>query len=164
VLNSPSNHSDPTGQFPPSFHGDQTFRIARDVFGPKCENIARIVANADASMDSTWGQVNFFGSAWQYGGPHFPKPGQADGLVNAAIGACSATSLGKALHTVQDGYAHPRGRSGPFLHWILLSAPDAPGGAEGGAAAGATRAILQDFKDKCLPCCTGGSSTQLVAQ
>ena len=164
TFNSPSNLSDPTGQFPPSFHGGQTYRVARDVFGPKCENIAHTVADADASMDSRWGQFNFFGSAWRYGGAHFPKPGQADGLVNSAISACNPTSLGKALHTVQDGYAHPPGWSGPFLHWALLTAPDIPGGPEGAAALGITRAILQAFKDKCLPCCTGGSNSQLVAQ
>ena len=164
VLNSAPNFSDPTGQFPPGLHGNDTYRMAVDVFGPSCESQARTVAVADVSVDSVAGLFNPFGSAWNYGGPHFPKPGQAEAGINNAISACSQSGLGVALHTLQDGYAHPKGRLGPFIHMVLGPLPDYPRGSAPLAALAATRAALQAFKDKCLPCCKGGSTTQLVAQ
>jgi len=67
------------------------------------------------------------------------------------------------LHTLQDGYAHPSGPLGPLVHAITGTLYDYAGGSSGLAALGATRTALQDFKNKCLSCCTGGSNTQLVA-
>jgi RHS repeat-associated protein len=162
--NSASNLSDPTGKFPSSFHGGQTYKDALDVFGPKCQSVAQTVAAADESVDSFWGLFNPFGSAWQYGGPHFPKPGQAQTLVNDAISTCDAGGLGRALHTLQDGYAHPPGRWGPIEHIILGPLPDYPGGVNGAMAIAGTRIALEDFKNKCLTCCGGGSTMQLMAQ
>jgi RHS repeat-associated protein len=100
VSNSGPNFSDPSGQFPKSWHRNQTFRLAKDVFGPKCVEKAQTVADADASVDSFWGTFNPLGSAWQYGGPHFPAGDYGHALVNNAITTCNLNSLGKALHTV----------------------------------------------------------------
>jgi hypothetical protein len=68
-----------------------------------------------------------------------------DMLVGNAIATCNIKSLGSALHTLQDGYAHPPGPLGPLLHVITGPLYDWPGGASGAAAAGATRAALQAF-------------------
>jgi|SRR5579862_570067 len=165
VWNAVPNLSDSSGQFPTWWHHDETLKLAKDVFGPKCADKAQAVANADAAVDHPWwGLLNPLGSAWQYGGPHFPVGSNGDMLVGNAIATCNLKSLGSALHTLQDGFAHPSGPSGPLLHLITGALYDFPGGASGAAASGATRAALQAFKDKCLSCCQGGSTTQLVSQ
>lgn len=165
VRNAGSNFSDPFGQFPTWWHRDETYQLAKDVFGPKCADDAKTVAAADGGVDSPWWSLlNPVGSAWQYGGPHFPVGGYSDLLVSNAISACNLNSLGRALHSLQDAFAHPSGPLGPLLHLVTINLSDMLGGANAAAAAGATRAALQDFKDKCLPCCGGGSTTQLMAQ
>ena len=49
VADSPVDFRDPSGQFPTWWHRDQTYKLARNVFGPKCEDKARTVADADAA-------------------------------------------------------------------------------------------------------------------
>jgi RHS repeat-associated protein len=165
VWNSTPNLSDPSGQFPTWWHHDETLKLAKDVFGPKCADKAQAVADANAAVDSPWWSLlNPLGSAWQYGGPHFPIGKSGDSLVSNAIATCNPKSLGSALHTLQDGFAHPSGPLGPLLHVVTGPLYDWPGGANAAAASGATRAALQAFKDKCLTCCQGGSTSQLVSQ
>ncbi len=165
VGNSVPNFSDPSGQFPRSWHRDQTYRLARDVFGPNCADKAETVADANAAVDDLGGVINPWGSGWAYGGPHFPVPGYPDTLVDNAINTCDLDRLGRALHSLQDGYAHPPGPLGPLLHMLTGTLIyDYTGGANALAALGATRTALQDFKEKCLQCCTGGSDTRLIAQ
>ena len=165
VRNRPAVYSDPLGLFPTKWHHDSTLQLAKQIFGPKCSQQASAVADANASVDYPWwGLANPFGSAWRYGGPHFPIGNYADVLVSNAIATCNLNSLGRALHTLQDGYSHPSGPLGPALHFFTGTLFDYTGGVNGLAALGATSTALQNFKDKCLACCTGGSDTSTVAQ
>lgn len=165
VADSPVDFRDPSGQFPTWWHRDQTYKLARNVFGPKCEDKARTVADADAAVDHPWwGLLNPLGPAWRYGGPHFPIGNYGDDLVRHAISTCNLKALGGALHTLQDGFAHPSGPLGPLCHVLTGPLYGWPNGANGAAASSATTAALQEFKDKCLSCCQGGSTTQLFSQ
>jgi hypothetical protein len=51
-----------------------------------------------------------------------------------------------ALHTLQDGLAHPSGLLRPLLHVLTGSVSGWTNGENGAAATGATTAALQDFK------------------
>jgi RHS repeat-associated protein len=164
VGNRPVTFNDPLGLFPTRWHRDSTYQLAKQIFGPKCQQAATSVADANAAVDYPWwGLANPLGSAWQYGGPHFPIGNYGGVLVSNAIATCSLKSLGTALHTLQDGYSHPSGPLGPALHFFTGTLFDYTGGVNALAALGATRTALQDFKDKCLSCCNGGSDTTVVA-
>ena len=165
VWNSSTNLSDPSGNFPTPWHRDMTYNQAKEVFGSGCEDKAKSVADANAAVDYPWWSLlNPMGSAWRYGGPHFPVGDYGQSLVSNAIASCDLKSLGSGLHTMQDGYVHPSGPLGPLFHVLGGPLTDWQGGTAGIIATSATRLALQKFKDKCLSCCKGGSTSQLVAQ
>jgi RHS repeat-associated protein len=165
VSNSAPNLTDPLGFFPTRWHRGMTYQQAKEVFGPGCEDKAKIVADANEAVDHPWWSLlNPLGSAWRYGGPHFPISNYGDALVDNAIKTCNLTSLGRGLHTLQDGIVHPKGPLGPLVHVLVGPLADWTGGTEGIEATAATRVALQSFKDKCLACCKGASTTVIVAQ
>jgi hypothetical protein len=78
---------------------------------------------------------------------------------------CSLEGLGKALHTLQDAYAHSGVYANPRVHWtttilFALAGGDADTSAEANitlvdGATAMTASVLQSFKRKCLGglCC-----------
>lgn len=162
VQNRPIVLTDPLGDFPTSWHRDNTYRIASRVFGPKCQDKAKAVAEANASVDALptlRDKVLFVlgqGEGWKYGGPHFPVNDVIPdvGLENATR-TCSLHDLGTSLHTMQDSFAHFGGAWGPTLHYITGPEMDyaAVLGPVGDQALAETETWVREFKRKCLSCC-----------
>ena len=161
--NLPTLLTDPLGLFPTWYHRYITYKAALKAFGSKCQDKAKAVADANASVDAlpTWKDKLSFalgGEGWGLGGPHFPIGGYDQALLDNAVKTCNLHSLGTALHTMQDGYAHlssQLGRASVVVHYFLGPIPDyagilLPNSAE---AEGETRFWLTDFKEKCLKCC-----------
>jgi RHS repeat-associated protein len=169
VWNSAPNLSDPSGRFPTGWHHDVTLALARAVFGPKCIDKAKAVADADASVDDFGygigpGAINTMkgfsqflthgGPGWAQPGPHFPTGAMLDQLHTKAMQTCSAEALGQSLHSLQDSWAHSGWSS--FDHFTHLTAPDKAAANDAGTADAAmigTVSQLQEFKSKCLRCC-----------
>ena len=164
VRNQPTDFIDPSGMFPTSWHRNNTYQAALNIFGSNCADKAKAVADANAGVDANptfWSKIAFAfgqGSGWQYGGPHFPVT-DTDYIVplENSVKTCSLDGLGRALHTLQDSYAHWPGPLGPVLHWVTGPAMDY--GAivntewRSGPALENTADWLQQFKDSCLKCC-----------
>jgi RHS repeat-associated protein len=159
VRNMPLVFGDPSGLFPTALHRQWTYDLALAVFGFKCADKARAVADANAATDALpgfWPKIQFalfMGEGWRKGGPHFPDPNKND-LGGGALNSCSLTDLGKALHSRQDYYAH-RGAT-PLLHYLTLTTIDdlaASDPATVDAAMQDSMMLLQEFKKECLKCC-----------
>jgi RHS repeat-associated protein len=161
VGNNPSVLVDPFGLFPTSWHRNTTLRLAKEVFGPKCADNAKAVADANASVDAlpTIGsKISFlFGHyGWERGGPHFPIGDYDTVLLENAVRTCSLNGLGRALHTMQDGFAHGRSPFSPILHYLTGPAMDmmsASTTATTVAATASTYNWLRRYKDQCASCC-----------
>ncbi len=161
VNNSSTNFSDPLGEFPTSWHRDTTLKLANQVFGPKCADKAKAVADANASVDALptlRSKISFlfFHYGWEYGGPHFPIGDYDTVLLENAVKTCNLNSLGRALHTMQDGFAHGRSPLSPALHYLTGPAMDmmaASTTATTVAASASTYVWLQKYRDQCALCC-----------
>jgi RHS repeat-associated protein len=175
VFNSATMLRDPLGLFPTPWHRQVTFDLARAVFGGKCLDKARTVADADAGVDAfgygsgggVTGTVKGFfqfmtdqGEAWAQPGPHFPSRAMLEQLHNKAMSTCSLKALGEGLHSRQDAYAHSGWSSfDHYTHSFLslgLAGPDADAVSNLGwqdAAMSDTVRELSQFKSKCLGCC-----------
>jgi RHS repeat-associated protein len=169
VWNSATNLSDPLGLFPRGWHYGVTLALARAVFGPKCIDAAKAVADSDASVDnfgygigpgvknSVKGFLLFLthgGPGWAQPGPHFPTGAMLDQLHTKAMQTCSAEALGESLHSLQDSWAHSGWSS--FDHFTHLTSPDTDAANDAGTADAAmigTISQLQEFKQNCLKCC-----------
>jgi RHS repeat-associated protein len=159
-LDNPVNSADPTGLFPTDFHRDMTYDLARAIFGPKCADKAKAVADANAATDAVSGIYGYlqtglgFGEGWRKGGPHFPTSASLEASEQRALNTCSLGDLGKATHSIQDKWAHA-GWS-PRMHWFASNAPDilaTQNAATVDNAMKETVSLLMEFKSRCLNCC-----------
>jgi len=57
VFNNPVNSLDPLGLATTSWHYSITYNLGKQIFGPKCEPVARAIAAADAAVDDNGGVV-----------------------------------------------------------------------------------------------------------
>jgi RHS repeat-associated protein len=174
VFSNPVNLTDPTGLFSKGWHYKTTYDLAKATFGnrPGCEYKAHAVATANMEEDEIGGGIlskvafiSGFGGGWSRPGPHFPDDRTARGRLDHAMQNCSLEGLGKALHTLQDAYAHSGAYANPRVHWtttilFALAGGDADTSAEANitlvdGATAMTASVLQSFKRKCLGglCC-----------
>ena len=153
----------------PGQPANMTFDLARAVFGGKCLDKARQVADADAAVDdfnhgigwsvigSTIGGVQFLfhgGEGWSQPGPHFPSAAMLGQLHNNAMQSCNLRALGEFLHSLQDAWAHSSWSS--FDHYTHLDFPDKNAAHNLNLQDDAmldTIKQLQEFKSNCLNCC-----------
>jgi RHS repeat-associated protein len=170
VSNNPASAVDPLGLSGPDVHLLSTFSAANMVFGPKCEEKARIVASADEAEDDIHGLgalLQFLtgrGQAWARPGPHFPNQAILNEREKQAFDNCDPAALGRYLHSPQDFIAHSGYFSSPTVHYFVslpyVWTPYDPvdNSAEldktlSGAAWDVTVSTLQSFKSRCLKCC-----------
>lgn len=175
VSNSALNFHDPFGEFPTWWHRQVTNDLARAVFGAKCANKAKQVADSDASVDALnsgigWGPIGTViggvqflfhsGQGWSQPGPHFPSAPMLEQLHNQAMNTCSLDDLGKDLHSRQDSFAHdPYSSFDHYTHSLLsigFGGPDAGAIRNAGLVDSTmldTIRELSEFKSKCLTCC-----------
>jgi len=171
AANAPTQFNDPTGYFPTQYHYELTSNIGSEVFAPKCRGLVNIIADENAEEDATHGTWEFLqnifglGPAWEKGGAHFPSQTLMANRLNGAFSGCDAKLLGRALHSVQDSYAHSGSYAGPRVHWTTSILTYVFGGyssadhtaiindATRSGVEAETRAILVSFRDRCYKCC-----------
>jgi RHS repeat-associated protein len=167
AFNSPIVLKDPFGLFPTPWHRGATQGAAEAIFGPKCLDSAKTVADADAAVDDFnygsggwWGSITgaiqfafHSGTGWAQPGPHFPTQQMLDQLHNNALSTCNLKDLGESLHSRQDSIAH--GGWSSFDHYFHGTIPDTNPANSGLAHAAImdTAGELSEFKSKCLKCC-----------
>ncbi len=171
AANTPTQFNDPTGYFPTQYHHELTSNIGNEVFASKCRGLVNIIADENAEEDATHGTWEFvqnifgFGPAWEKGGAHFPSQALVANRLNGAFSNCDAKLLGRAMHSLQDSYAHSGSYARPRVHWLTsfvtfwvggYSSADHTAIIDAATRSGVeaeTRAILVSFRDRCYKCC-----------
>ncbi len=149
----------PMGLAPTWWHHDTTYDAAVLVFGPKCKDKAKTVADTNADVDKKVSTLKliFTNAGWEYGGAHFPIGITPVAALENAINTCNLQSLGAALHSLQDQDTHWMGAGSwsPFIHHITGTIEDYAAiiGPRGLTAGQHTVDWLFKYKDKCLHCC-----------